>query len=355
LCGLAAEVIFVDDSDDDTPLTVQRARPRVGLDVRLCHRPPGRRIGGLGGAVAEGLQLCRAEYAVIIDGDLQHPPEVIPALLATARERAADFVVGSRYVEGGSASGLANGIRRAVSSGSNLLSRLLFPRRLRGVTDVMSGFFLVRVGAVDTASLRPDGYKILLELLVRARRPRLAEVGYVFGRRHAGSSNASVSEGWRFARRLFALRVPRPARFGLVGVSGIIPNLVATSLLYRAGLHYAVAAVLATQVAILWNFLGCELLVWERPGVSRWWRYLPFALVNNLDLVLRVPLLAVLVEHWHVGVETATLVTLVASVAARYLAVDRVIYREAPHIVTRRREAAQAPDPRNELTSEVVQ
>ncbi len=331
LRDVVAEIIFVDDSDDDTPAVIERMRSGVRFDVRVYHRSPGERAGGLGGAVTEGLRLCRTDYAVIIDGDLQHPPETIPDLLAAAREQDVDFVVGSRYAAGGSAPGLSSGIRRLVSSGCNLLSRLLFPRRLREVTDVMSGFFLVRVGAVDTAGLRPDGYKILLELLIRTRRPRVAEVGYMFGERHAGVSNASMSEGLRFARRLFSLRVPRPARFALVGVSGTVPNLVATTLLHRAGLHYVAAAVLATQLAILWNFMGCELLVWERSNVSRFsrfWRYLSFGFVNNLDLVLRIPLLALLVEHWHIGVEVATLATLVAAVVVRYLVVDRLIYRE---------------------------
>src|SRR5689334_7176501 len=59
LDGLAAEVIFVDDSDDSTPDVVRaasRARSATGtLAVSLLHRPPGARAGGLGGAVVAGL------------------------------------------------------------------------------------------------------------------------------------------------------------------------------------------------------------------------------------------------------------------------------------------------------------
>ena len=86
LRDIAVEIIFLDDSDDDTPLVIERVSPEVKLDVRIQHREPDMRSGGLGGAVADGLEICRAEYAVIIDGDLQHPPETIPELLATARE-----------------------------------------------------------------------------------------------------------------------------------------------------------------------------------------------------------------------------------------------------------------------------
>jgi dolichol-phosphate mannosyltransferase len=327
LRGVAAEVIFVDDSDDTTPAAIDRASQAMTLPVRVHHRPPGERQGGLGGAVSEGFVLCSAPYAVIIDGDLQHPPETIPTLLATALREDADVVVASRYVTGGSSSGLSGTTRQLVSSTSNLMCRLAFPRRLRAVTDVMSGFFLVRVAAVDRRGLRPDGYKILLELLATAGPLRVREVGYVFAARHAGDSNASVGEGIRFARRLFALRVPRAVRFALVGASGTLPNLLGTAVLHRLDLHYLAAAIIATQVAIAWNFAGCELLVWERQAGSWRRRYPPFAVVNNLDLVIRLPLLALLVGRWGLGVGVATLLSLAAAVLARYLVVDRLIYR----------------------------
>ncbi|WP_131768873.1 glycosyltransferase [Candidatus Protofrankia californiensis] len=328
LAGLPSEVIFVDDSDDDTPEIVMALRHSVRMRVRVHHRPAPYRAGGLGGAVTEGIRLCRADYAVVLDGDLQHPPEVVPELLAAAVSGDVDVVIGSRYVTGGSASGLANGVRRLVSSGANLLSRLAFPLRLRGVSDVMSGFFLVRIAALDLDRLRPDGYKILLELLVRTGRLRVVEVGYVFGERHAGESNASVSEGVRFARRLFSLRMPRAARFALVGASGTLPNIFGTAFLHHAGMHYMAAAVVATQLAILWNFIGCDLLVWERGSQSRIRRYLPFALLNNLDLVIRLPLLGLFVDRWHTSVPAATLVTLTIAVSVRYVLVDRIIYSE---------------------------
>lgn len=330
LRGLASEVIFVDDSDDGTPQAIARVRPTVGLPVRVHHRAPRDRVGGLGGAVSEGFALCAAPYAVIIDGDLQHPPETIPALFAAAEHDDADVVIGSRYVPGGSASGLAGATRHLVSTGSNLVCRLAFPRRLRGVSDVMSGFFLVRVAAVDQAGLRPDGYKILLELLATAGPLRIREVGYAFAERHAGASNASLSEGVRFARRLFSLRVPRLARFALVGASGTVPNLLGTAVLHHLGLHYLAAAILATQLAIAWNFVGCELLVWDRQAGSRRRLYPTFAIINNLDLVIRLPLLALLVGRWGFGIGTATLLSLAAAVIVRYLVVERLVYRRRP-------------------------
>jgi dolichol-phosphate mannosyltransferase len=329
LRGMSAEVIFVDDSDDDTFAAIERARDLVELRVRVHQRPHGARPGRLGGAVIAGLRLCDAPYAIVLDGDLQHPPEVVPRLCRAATTKDVDVIVGSRYVDDGSAAGLANGARRAISSGANVLARLVFPRRLRGITDVMSGFFLIRMSALRLDELEADGYKILMEILLTGRRLRVAEEGYTFAERHAGSSNASMTEGLRFGRRLFALRTPRPARYALVGASGLIPNLVGTWALDRAGLHYLISAIIATQVAVAWNFAGCELLVWENFPGSRRRRYLPFAFVNSLDLLLRLPALAFLVGRWHLGVATATFITLLMAVVLRFLLMDKIVYRRS--------------------------
>jgi dolichol-phosphate mannosyltransferase len=102
---------------------------------------------------------------------------------------------------------------------------MLFPRRLRGVTDPMSGFFLVRPDAVDLDELRPRGFKILLELLVRCRTLRRAEVAFVFATRRAGESKGSVREGLSYLRSLWDLRLGRGrARVRLVtGVPAVEP------------------------------------------------------------------------------------------------------------------------------------
>ena len=77
--GTPVEVIFVDDSTDETPQVVEGAKDKFpGLNVRLIHRLPEERVGGLGGAVVAGLYAAKAVYACIMDGDLQHPPKLLP-------------------------------------------------------------------------------------------------------------------------------------------------------------------------------------------------------------------------------------------------------------------------------------
>jgi dolichol-phosphate mannosyltransferase len=207
LAGLPAEILFVDDSDDGTP-DVVRELAEVGWEpvVRLVHRTGDQRTGGLGGAVTTGLRHAAADWVCVLDGDLQHPPELVPDLLAEAERSGTDLVVATRYAGDGRADGLTAG-RTLVSRGATAATRLLFPRRLRGVSDPMSGFFLVRRAALDLDALRPRGFKILLEILVANPNLSTAEVSFTFADRHSGSSKASGTEGLRFARSLLRLRL----------------------------------------------------------------------------------------------------------------------------------------------------
>lgn len=244
------EVIFVDDSDDDTPRVVQSVIDAgresaaadtaaedadAGLDVVLMHRPRSKRAGGLGGAVAAGLRIARAPWVCVMDGDLQHPPEVVPELLAAAHRESASLVVASRYGDGGSAAALG-GSRTVLSRASAFAARTAFPKRLRAISDPMSGFFLVRRDAVNVDALRPDGFKILLEIAVRNPALRLAEVTFTFRDRYAGTSKADSREGLRYLRSLARTRldVRRESTFsydvhGIVTVESdaVLPELEA--------------------------------------------------------------------------------------------------------------------------------
>ena len=199
------EVIFVDDSTDDTPAVITEAARRSRLAVSVHHRE--RPEGGLGGAVALGLRHASAPWIVVMDADLQHPPALVPDLVTAGERAGADLVVATRYAGGGSRAGLDGGFRKLASGGSTALAKAVFPRRLRTVSDPMSGFFAVRTVSLDADVLRPLGYKILLELIVRCRLRRVTEVPYQFRDRFAGESKATFGEGLRFLHHLMVLRV----------------------------------------------------------------------------------------------------------------------------------------------------
>jgi putative flippase GtrA len=117
--------------------------------------------------------------------------------------------------------------------------------------------------------------------------------------------------------------------FGTIGLSGFVPNLVVLFLVTEfLEINYAVAAVVATQVAITWNFLLVDQLVYRLFRCGSWYRRAgQFLTLNNVDLSVRIPVLAALVEFAKVDYMVATVATLVMMFALRFAATDRVIYR----------------------------
>jgi len=331
-----AEIIFVDDSDDGTASVVAEAGARCRRDVGLIHRPRERRADGLGGAVVEGLWAARGTWACVMDGDLQHPPELIADLLAEAERSGADLVVASRRAPHGDADALSVP-RAAVSRTFTGLARRLFARRLDGVSDPMSGFFLVRRAALDLETLRPHGFKVLLEILVRTPGLRVAEVPFHFGERTAGHSKATPREGLRFLRLLWRLRigdmVGRFARFGVVGLTGLLVNTLAlVALTEGVGFYYLLSAVVASQLSTLWNFFLTDLWVFRgRPkGRTRVARLALFAVMNNLALLLRSPILVLLTAGLGIHYLVSNLLSLALLTVLRYSVADVWIWARDP-------------------------
>ncbi|MGI9595371.1 MAG: polyprenol phosphomannose-dependent alpha 1,6 mannosyltransferase MptB, partial [Acidimicrobiales bacterium] len=192
------EVIFADDSDDETPQVVEKLIADRDLStgrvsIRLHHRPLQERWGGLGGAVVDGFGLARGAVAVVMDGDLQHPAAEIP-MLVSAVDGGASLALASRRTLGGSDGHGLTPTRRQLSQIASAMSRWLFPGPVGKVTDPMSGFFAVRLGALDLNRLQPDGFKILVEILATHPKLSVAEHPFFFAGRRQGMSKASASE-----------------------------------------------------------------------------------------------------------------------------------------------------------------
>lgn len=198
LAGADAEVIIVDDSDDGTQAAIEQAAAEKALAVTVVHREGAQRRGGLSTAVVEGIRTATGEYALIMDADLQHPTAMIPLLLAKARETGADIVIASRNVPGGSDAGLASPSRRVISWGAKWLVKVLFFRTLRRVSDPLSGYFIARREVLVDAALRPIGFKILLDVLVRADHSVVEELPLRFAPRAGGASKATLRQGREF-------------------------------------------------------------------------------------------------------------------------------------------------------------
>ncbi|HZO60197.1 MAG TPA: glycosyltransferase [Solirubrobacterales bacterium] len=333
LSDLPLEVIFVDDSDDDTPDAIRAIESTRA--VYLIHRPPGERQGGLGGAVVAGMRHARAPFVCVMDADLQHPPEVLEEMYLEALGTASDMVVASRFCAGGD-TGTFGRLRAALSRVSTRAAMLLFPKSLWHVSDPMSGCFIVRRQAVDLERLRPRGFKILLEILVRTPGLTVSEVPFGFGERHAGETKASVREALRYVGQLARLELGQlTARFGkftVVGATGLVVNTLLLALLADvAGLYYVAAAILATQGSTLWNFCLTEGWVFagREHGRSRGRRAAMFFAMNNAALALRVPLLYALTTGLGMHYLVSNILSLAALTVIRFGVADAWIWAKA--------------------------
>lgn len=342
LAAYDAEILFVDDSSDDTVAEVERIAADAPLPVRVIHRTEN--TGGLGGAVVLGLQAAAADLCIVMDGDLQHPPELLPALLARHDEADADVVAASRYIGGGNTSGLGTAMRFGVSRAATWLTRAMFPIRLARSTDPMTGFFLVDRSRLDLSALRPQGFKILLEILARTDL-RTAEIPMEFAERRHGASKASLRQGATFVAHLARLRFGKMSLFALIGVIGAAANLGIMWMLTALGVPYIWAAIIGAEVTIIGNFLLQERFVFADMRTDARALRVRFAssfAFNNVEAALRIPVMALMVETWHISSVLATGLSLIVAFFARFLFHSLVVY--APQ--RRRGPDAAAAEPK---------
>jgi len=193
---LDGELVIVDDNSPDGTGGVADELARQHR-IRVVHRA-GKL--GLGTAVIEGFNASSSPIVGVADADLSHPPALIPRMYAVMRETESDFVIGSRYIPGGGTRNWETS-RLMMSRFACMLARGLTP-----VRDATSGFFLVNRELVRGVTISAGGFKICLELLVRSRPRRVAEVPYVFAGRTAGESKMNLKEATGYLRQLRDLR-----------------------------------------------------------------------------------------------------------------------------------------------------
>jgi dolichol-phosphate mannosyltransferase len=192
---LCPEVVIVDDDSPDG--TGERAEAlREQFRVRVIHRSSKL---GLGTAVLTGVAAATGQLVVVMDADLSHPPEYLPLLLNTLTALKVDMVVASRYVSTGRVARWP-WVRRTMSRVACWAASPLTP-----VRDSMSGFFVMRRDLIADMRSPAAGFKIGLEILVRARPASVAEIGYTFTDRTAGHSKMSLAEVVRYGRQLAGL------------------------------------------------------------------------------------------------------------------------------------------------------
>ena len=225
-----------------------------GHAVRLIIRTDQR---GLSSAVLRGFFEAKGRVLVCMDADLSHPPEMLPRMIDMLAKDQAEFIIGSRYVAGGTTAAKWSWFRKLESSVATLMARPFCQ-----VRDPLAGFFALPRAVLDRAeALNPIGYKIGLELIVKCGCSRIVELPIHFSDRRFGQSKLGLREQMNYLRHLKRLADfkfgawSQLVQFYIVGASGMVVDLLSYALLLRSGVALPLARALAIFVAIGWNFM----------------------------------------------------------------------------------------------------
>lgn len=268
------EVLVIDDnSPDGTGKIVRKiARTQPGLHLTVGKK------NGLGSAYIRGMNVGLKKYRpdtfVMMDADFSHDPADLPRLLAEI-EKGFDYVIGSRYVDGGAIPGTWPVARVVNSRVANWLSFVLLGENL-GVGDMTGGFKAIRRTALEKINLsrvNAAGYVFQLSLLHAFFKTgaRITEVPIVFLDRRFGTSKMSKKDILEFVYRAYKLnphaKVQRLFRFLVVGASGAAVNLLMASLLIHEHVNALVAVAVAIELSIISNFVFHEHFTFKKEEV----------------------------------------------------------------------------------------
>lgn len=291
------EIIFVDDdSQDGTPEKIHVWGKKA--NVRLVERKSN---PDLTASILAGVAVAQSNVIVVMDADLSHPPERLPAIVAPVLEGNYDVSVGSRYVPGGCTEGWP--LHR------QWLSRIggWLARPICDAGDVTSGFFAFRRELASTISEHAHGYKILLELLMAGQgKLKVVEIPVCFRDRTRGTSKLSFHHQWIYLQRLMTLAggnvsISTTSRFAAVGLFGMLIDVGIFQLIMSSGAGLALSHIVSFLSAAIvnytfnskWSFRS------QHAGYLRWRQFGHFLTVAILALLIRGGILALLVYDWH--------------------------------------------------------
>lgn len=189
----AVDILFIDDNSPDRTWELVTAmaekEPRIHLLKREKKEGLGRAyLAGFDWGIERGYE-CLVE----MDADFSHRPMDLARILATFADSTVDFVVGSRYVSGGSTVNWG-WIRKLISRGGSLYARLILGYPLRDWTGGFNAWTVSTLRRIGLERVTSNGYSFQIELKYRALRAgcRGVEVPIVFEERRLGKSKMSM-------------------------------------------------------------------------------------------------------------------------------------------------------------------
>ncbi len=328
-CVLDIDLLIMDDDSRDGTVELIAGVPEKW--VRLVVRSGPR---GLSPAVLEGFHNARGDLLVCMDADLSHPPEAIPLMLQKLRE-GADFVVGSRYVEGGTTAddwGLLRWLNSRVATA--------LARPLTSVRDPMAGFFALSRSTFEAGEdFNPIGYKIGLELIVKCGCERVVEIPIHFENRRFGESKLTLQQQLAYLKHLRRLYIfkyglwSQLMQFLVVGALGTVVNLVALTVLVDVRLPIRGAVALAIWIAMTFNFVLNRRFSFSFARYGSWWlQYVRFVGASSFGAVINYAL-TLLVLRYVAGIppQLAALIGIAVGTGFNFVASRYMVFR-AQHV-----------------------
>jgi dolichol-phosphate mannosyltransferase len=325
--GLDLDVLIMDDDsrDGSAELVAARSETWVQIVVRTANR-------GLSPSVLEGMQRAQGDVLVCMDADLSHPPEAIPHMLRKLDE-GADFVIGSRYVKGGSTSDDWGFVRWLNSRVATMLARPLTSAR-----DPMAGFFALRRSTFAAGhDFNPVGYKIGLELIVKCACERVVEVPIHFEDRQLGKSKLTMRQQLLYIkhlRRLYTFKFgtwSQLVQFLTVGGLGTVVNLVLLTLFLHLGVSTRLSVALAIVLSMVFNFVLNRRFSFGETRREGWLRqFIGFMSACSLGALLNYAVTLLLIgKAFGMRPQLAALVGIVAATAFNFIASRYLVFRSS--------------------------
>ena len=322
------EIVLVDDNSPDG--TAEKARElsdeyHVNVFVR-------EEDFGLSQSVIRGFREVKGDQLVVMDADLQHPPEKIPDLLAKLEER--DMAIGSRFKESGSVEGWSLK-RKLLNRGSAIPAKIvMWPMKL---SDPMSGFFAFNRDSVDVENLDAEGFKILLEVLYR-NKPDFSEVQFEFQERKEGESDLGLEAVIEYMEHVGVIlfdrlgikqskRLVKAAEFMGVGGTGVLVNSAIFLTAIHYNLHYALAGAFAFLGALQWNFVWNRKVTFSKSTRSFRHQYFYFFLVNLGGFFLYELFLLILVGGLDIWKPLANIIAIFGGFTWNFFGSEKIAFQ----------------------------
>jgi dolichol-phosphate mannosyltransferase len=336
----------IQQNENSNNFAINRAESVVKL---VCRENK----SGLISAILQGIKSSTGRYILVMDGDFSHPPETVPVLIDELLRDPNCIVVASRYIRGGSI--------RGWPYSRMLLSRLaariaIHGLKLCNVRDPISGFFAFPRNIMENIRIDTYGYKLLLEILVKARGVKVKEIPYTFVDRKSGESKlntrvmldylSAVGYLYRYGRkskrltrykeeqkRRSVLFLSKAARFYTVGATGLLLNYIVSMTLTTGiitNFWYIQASIIGIILSITSNFFLNKIWTFEDRNFSAkntLKQYAMFVGLSTVGAVVQLMLLFLLLQSGFQYAVSLVLAVAAASVS-NFLLNKKLTFRE---------------------------